>query len=96
MNIRKVAAVSSLALLIAAPFAARADAEGKAADACVQAFVDAYLPKGHTVRVRKTGAAASPLNIYSRRYTVELTAHRGDELVTARCVADGGGVVTLK
>lgn len=95
MNIRKVVAITSLSLFAAAPFAARADAEGKAADACIQAFVSTYLPKGQNVRVRKVGSTAGPMQIYVRRYTVDLSAHAGDgdELVTARCVASAGGEV---
>jgi len=99
MNIRKLVAISGLALLATAPFAANAGGAGKASDACVQAFVDAYLPKDKAVRVRKEGPTASPMHIYSRQYTIELSAHvsaTGNELVTARCVANANGeVLTL-
>jgi len=96
MNIRKVFAISGLALLAAAPFAAHAGAAAKANDACIQAFVDAYLPKDSAVRVRKAGPSASPLRIYSRQYTLDLSANvtaTGNELVTARCVANLNGEV---
>jgi len=100
MNIRKVVAISGLALLGAASFAANAGGAAKASDACIQAFVDTYLPKDTAVRVRKVGPATSPLRIYSRQYTVELAAHAGttgNELVTARCVANlSGEVLTLE
>ena len=98
MNIRNVLAISSLALLTATPFAVRADAGPKASDACVQAFVATYLPKGQAVRVRKVGLATSPLHVYARRHTVALSAQLSgsDEVVTARCVANEDGVVSLK
>ncbi|HEU5135079.1 MAG TPA: hypothetical protein VFU13_08045 [Steroidobacteraceae bacterium] len=96
MNIRKVVAISGLALLSAAPFAAHAGGAGKATDACIQAFVDAYLPKDAAVRVRKPGPAASPLGMYTRHYKIDLSAHvgaTGNEPVTARCVANADGEV---
>jgi hypothetical protein len=97
MNFRKVLAVSSLALLTAVPFAARADAAGRASDACIQAFIDAYLPKGAVVRVRKEGPAAGPLRVYARQHTIALSAQLGAEggLITARCVADNSGEVLI-
>jgi len=97
MNIRKVLAISSLALLTAVPFAARADAEGRASDACIQAFIDAYLPKDAVVRVRKEGPAAGPLRVYARQYTIALSAQLGVDggLITARCVANYSGEVLI-
>jgi hypothetical protein len=99
MNIRKVVAISGLALLTATPFATHAGAAAKASDACIQAFVDAYLPKDSAVRVRKLGPAPGPLRFYSRQYTIDLSANAGAtgaELVTARCVANTSGeVLTL-
>ena len=100
MNIRKVVAISGLALLTAAPFAANAGGQARANDACIQAFVDTYLPKDSNIHVRKVGPSASPLRIYSRQYTLDLSAHAGatgNELVTARCVANlSGEVLTLQ
>ena len=97
MNFRKVFAMSSLALLTAVPFAARADAAGRASDACIQAFIDAYLPKDAVVRVRKEGPASGPLRLYARQYTIALSAQLGAEggLITARCVADNSGEVLV-
>ena len=98
MNFRKVLAISSLALLTALPFTARADAGGRASDACIQAFIDAYLPKDAVVRVRKEAPAAGPLRVYARQYTIALSARLGGEggLITARCVANySGEVLTL-
>jgi len=96
MNIRRVIAVSSLALFTAVPFTAMANAEANATDACIQAFIDAYLPKDSIVRVRKLGSAPGPLHIYARQYTVALSAQLGGSeggLVTARCVANINGEV---
>ena len=96
MNIRKVVAVTSLALLTAAPFATATDRAGKASDACIQAFVDSHLPKGHTVRVRKLAPPTSPLDSYAKRYTLDLSARlasSGTQLVTARCVVTTNGEV---
>ena len=99
MNIRTILAVSSLALLTAVPLAARAGGEDRASDACIQAFIDAYLPKDRTVRVKKIGPAAGPLHVYARQYTVALSAQLGgieEGLVTALCVANGNGdILTL-
>jgi len=96
MKIRKVLAISGLALLTAAPFAANAGASARASNACIQAFVDAYLPKESAVRVRNVGPVANPLRIYSRQFTLDLSARTsatGNELVTARCVANLSGEV---
>jgi len=96
VNIRKVVALSSLVLFTGAPFAARAGAQNKASDACIQAFIDAYLPKDSVVRVRKVGSTAGHFQVYSRQYTVVLSAQLGGDeggLVTVRCVATGNGVV---
>ena len=97
MNIRKVLAISSLTLLTAVSFAARADAEGRASDACIQAFIDAYLPKDAVVRVRKEGPAAGPLRVYARQYTIALSAQLGVDggLITARCVANYSGEILI-
>ena len=98
MKIRRVLAVSSLVLLTAAPFAAKADAQGRASDACIQAFVDAYLPQHAVVRVRKQGPASGPLRVYARQYTIALSAQLGGSeggLITARCVANYSGEVLI-
>jgi hypothetical protein len=96
MNIQKMIAVSGLALLTAAPFAAATERAGKAADACIQAFVDTHLPKGHTVRVHKVAPPTSPLDSYAKRYTLELSARVASDranFVTARCVVSANGEV---
>ena len=97
MNIRKVVLVTGLALFAVAPIAAVADGKGKAADACIQAFIDSHVPKGRTVRVRKEGPSpSSRVPGTSRQYTVSLKAHMsvsGNELATARCVATSNGEV---
>lgn len=96
MKIQKVAAAAGLAVLMTVPFAARADGKDKATDACVQAFVDAHVPKGRTVRVHKKGQESSPLNLRVRQYTVTLSARlaqSGTELATARCVVNEDGEV---
>ena len=96
MNIRKVVLVTGLALFAVAPIAAVADGKGKAADACIQAFIDSHVPKGRTVRVRKEGSSPSSMYPHVRQYTVSLKAHMsisGNELATARCVANSNGEV---
>ena len=96
MNFRKMAAISSLALLTAVPFAATAGSKEKATDACIQAFVDSHLPKGRTVRVHKKVHVSSPVYAHVRQYTVTLSARlarSGTELATARCVVSHDGEV---
>jgi hypothetical protein len=96
MNPPSLVAVSTLLALCAAPSTAQANGSDKAADACIQAFVDAYLPKDRTMKVRKLLPTAGPLSAYSKRYTIELSArlaHSGDELVMAHCVANAKGQV---
>jgi hypothetical protein len=96
MNFRKMAAISSLVLLTAVPFAATAGSKDKATDACIQAFVDSHLPKGRTVRVHKKGHASSSVYAHVRQYTVTLSARlarSGTELATARCVVSHDGEV---
>jgi len=96
MNIRNVVAIASLAACAAVPFAAHAGASQRASDACVQAFVDKYLPADSRVRVRKSGQPAGPLQIYARQFTLDLSAYtetRGNGLVSVRCVANANGEV---
>ena len=96
MNIRIVVAMASLAACAAVPFAAHAGAPQKASDACIQAFIDKYLPADSRVRVRKAGPPASPLQIYARQFTLDLSAYTGagaNGLVNARCVANVNGEV---
>ena len=96
MNIRTLVALSGLVALGAAPIAAQAYGSNTAADACVQAFVDTYLPKDRAVKLRWLAPAGSPLGNYARRYTIDLSARvsrNGNEIVSARCVASAGGRV---
>jgi hypothetical protein len=96
MSIRKVAVLTSLALFTASPIVALADGKGRAADACIQAFIDSHVPKGRAVRVRKEGPPASSLYPHVRHYTVSLSARVSGsraELATARCVANSNGEV---
>lgn len=96
MNLRNLVAVSGLIALGATPFAAQAHGAETAADACIQAFVDTYLPKDKSVQIRTLSPIAGPLGIYTKRYTIDLSARlsrNGDELVTARCVANANGRV---
>jgi len=96
MSIRSLVIVSGLLALTAAPLTARADGSDRAADACIQAFVDGYLPKDRQVKVRTVSPVSGPLGVYQKRYTIELSAHlarSGTELVTARCVASATGQV---
>ena len=96
MNIRSLLAFSGLLALGAAPFTAHAYGSDTAADACMQAFVDTYLPKDRTVKLRRPSLSAGPTVTYTKRYTIDLSARlsrSGDELVAARCVATADGRV---
>jgi hypothetical protein len=96
MKIRSLAALSGLVALSLAPVAAQAHGPQTAADACVQAFVDNYLPKNHPVNVRKQLAPSSPLAMYTTRYTIDLSAHltrTGEQLVRVKCVASASGQI---
>jgi hypothetical protein len=99
MKFRTLGLVTGLAALCAAPFPAQASGSDKAADACIQAFVQSYLPKNRQVQVRTLTSNPGPLGAYTKRYTIDLTAktsRSGTELVTARCVANANGkVLTL-
>lgn len=97
MSIRKPLAILSVAILAATPFLAQASPIGKATDACVQAFVDTYLPQARKVRVRIVDGAPAPLDYFPKRFTIALSAHTrsGQELATARCVASGKGQVIV-
>ena len=97
MNIRTLVAFSGLLALGAAPLTSYASGSSKAADACIQAFIDTYLPKDRPVQVRKLPPASQGvLNSFSKRYTIELrarAARSGTEIVTAQCVANAAGEV---
>ena len=96
MNIRSLVAIPALLALGMAPLAAQAHGSQKAADACIQAFVDNYLPRNHRVNVRRQLSPSNPLGAYATRYTIDLTArlaHGGDRLVSVRCTADAAGKV---
>lgn len=96
MTIRTLVLMPGLLALGLAPLTAHADGADKAANACIQAFVDNYLPKNRPVQVRNLLPAAGAVGNYTRRYTIELTArltHTGTELVTARCTASTSGKI---
>ena len=96
MKIRPWVAAAGLIALGSAPFTAQAHGPQNAADACIQAFVDNYLPKNHPVKVRRQLAPSSLLGTYAHRYTIDLSArlaHGGDQLVTVRCTANSAGQI---
>ena len=96
MNIRSLVAVSALVTLGVAPLAAQAHGSQKAADACIQAFVDNYLPKNHPVNVRRQLVPSSPLGTYAHEYTIDLSARlarSGNQLVSVRCTANSAGQI---
>ena len=96
MRFRSRVLVTGLLTLGAMPFAAQADASTRAADACIQAFVDTYLPKDRQVKVRKLPHSPNVLGVYSKRYTIDLSARVSrDEIVNARCVASPSGQVLV-
>lgn len=89
-------ALTGLVVLAVAPLGAQAHGSQKAADACIQAFVDNYLPKNHPVNVRRQLAPTSPLSAYAHRYTIDLSARLargGDQLVSVRCTANSAGQI---
>ena len=95
MSIRSLVVIAGMAALTAAPLSAHADGADRAADACIQAFVDTYLPKDRQVKVRTVSPVSGPLGAYTKRYTVDLSARlsrSGTELVTARCVASASSL----
>ena len=96
MNIRNATAVVGLLVLALAPFTAHADRADRATDACIRAFIDAYVSKDQTVRVQKALWSSNSLDFYARQYTIELNAHRTgtkEQLAQARCVANRKGEV---
>ena len=98
MSIRRAVAVSGLIVLAAAPFAAQAEGSAKATQACIDAFVEAYVPEGHAVRVQTSEPAAGPLVYFVKQYTIALSAHysrSGQEIAQARCVASRRGDVIV-
>lgn len=97
MSIRKSLPVIGLALLAATPFVAHAGAGSKATKACVQAFVDTYVPHAKKVNLRISEPPLRPLTYAPRKVVVALSAHLpdGTELATARCVANVKGDVMV-
>ena len=100
MRFRGLVAISGLLALGAIPFATAANGPGKAADACIQALVDNYVPKNRTVQVRKNSPTRISYGVYARRYDFDLSARvngNGAPLVTAHCVASADGrVISLE
>lgn len=94
MRFRSKVLVTGLLALGALPFAAHADASTRAANACIQAFVDTYLPKDRQVKVRRLPHSPTALGVFSKRYTIDLSARISrEEIVNARCVASPSGQV---
>src|SRR5262245_47481199 len=87
--------VATTVALLALPAASRADADA-AMDACVQAFVDATVPKDHPVTVRRIEKAESPLTAHDRAYRIVLMAtgaKSGKSFGRATCTTDRNGQV---
>jgi hypothetical protein len=96
MNIRKLATLTALTGLTATPLAAWADGSERAAEACIQAFVEAHLPNHRAVQVRTVSPVSGSMSAYAKRHTIDLTAQQsrdGAVLVSARCVANAAGKV---
>lgn len=92
---RPILVVATLALL-GSPLASRADAAAQAMDACVQAFVAAYLPKEQPVVVDKQNLVSGPLDAHTRTYRVVLIATgttSGRQIAKSTCVAGRNGEV---
>ena len=62
MSIRSRVLITGL-VVMAAPFAVQANGASRAADACVQAFVETYVPKDKQVQVRKLPAVNGPTSL---------------------------------
>jgi hypothetical protein len=95
MNTPTRYAIAMTMALLALPAASRADADA-AMDACVQAFVDANIPKEHPVKVRKVQVAENPLNPPERAYRIVLTAtgtKSGKRFARGTCTVDRHGEI---
>lgn len=95
----RTAAAVALASLIATPLVAQAVGPDRALDACIDAFVDRYLPD-HAVTVTKRVPAPGPLDAFVRRdhLTIVLDARSkssGEQLAKATCVASRRGDVIV-
>jgi hypothetical protein len=91
---RPLLAMAALALL-GSPLDSRADAAQQAADACVQAFVAASLPKRRVI-VDKQNVSSGPLDAHSRTYRIVMTATgvtSGRQIAKSTCVANRNGEV---
>jgi hypothetical protein len=96
----KTVALAALATFAVAPIAGQAAPAPKTAfNACVKAFVSAYLPGRivHTTKANDSGQLTT-LSLTQNKYTIALTARgvdTGTVLAEARCVADGKGIVLV-
>ena len=100
MSTRHTLALATILAIAATPLASEAASPHKAMNACIAAFVDQYVPKGHPVVVRKMIPAPSPLDVLMRqnRYTIALearTVQSNVQLAQARCVASPRGDVIV-
>jgi hypothetical protein len=92
---RSILAVATLALF-GAPFASRADGFAQAADACVQAFVAANLPKEQPVVVDRDNFVGGPLDGQTHTYRIVLIATgktSGRQIAKSVCIANRAGAV---
>jgi hypothetical protein len=99
MNARRILLTAGTLVLAATPLATYAGPK-QAIDACVQSFVETYLPD-RVVRVHTRQPALGPLGILNDRkgtYTIALSARgarSGKEIAQARCVASTRGDVIV-
>jgi hypothetical protein len=97
MSNKRWLATLGMLVLTAAPMASQADEARRALDACVQSFVETYLP-GRVVHLRKAQGTPGPLAHYEDTYTIALAAHgakSGQLVAQARCVASRRGSVLV-
>ncbi len=91
-------ALAALVALSATPLASEAGASKTALDACVNSFVDTYLPD-RTVHRVVVPTTIRPHTLYTARdYSVHLTAHgskSGELVAEAFCIANRNGIVVV-
>lgn len=99
MHPRIPIALSGLLVLASAPLVSQASPADRAVNACVQAFVEAQVPKDRIVHVVKDRQSSLMDRFHRQRaYTIALTAQgkqSGKVLAQARCVANVRGEVIV-
>ncbi|PZN32578.1 MAG: hypothetical protein DIU71_07210 [Proteobacteria bacterium] len=100
MNIGKTVAIAGMFAVSAVPLAASAG-PAQALDACLESYVETYVPAGHPIKLIKQRERRAPFTEFSQSsgpYTIAIEA-RGTEsgklYGSARCIADARGHVIV-